>query len=533
MKSVKKPDKSNPDSIYSFIKHKLLSKYFRNPLKDFIDENCASFIGKEENSNQQYKLFNEFNKLVEKLLNNILKEGNLSQTDFLTASEKGLADPKYEEYFTQLINFSDFLFFKKLMTDRNRHLVKKAEKQMRLRGITKVVKDDDEEVQKALYLSLKNNNNDSNERIKQMEEDQLLLAIKQSMDEYNKQQQKNNKLNFEIQKENMTIINKSNKDINTSSKIYKEQIQENQENFEIKPIENKKNDEKTNIKLKEEKKIAQNISNKPKNNIKVNEEKNIIENQSIKQKDNIKVNEEKNIIENSSIKQKNNIKVNEEKNIIQNLSLNQDNKKKIKDKPTTEVINIKSTQLKEEPKKNIIPEKDEIELSPEKEKNDVTIISELKNDPNVSILFTTKKILIEDKKVPTEQKKIENKENDEPQKTIKKEKNKEESFLIADYIEDQSQLIDKNNEDDEEKEKNYLFKNLIENDDKLEDKNLNDLSVDNKKEDYEKFKEYYDILLKTKIVKRDIIAKETLSKEELEKLENNKKIAEELKNQRK
>ena len=513
MKSVKKPDKSNPDSIYSFIKHKLLSKYFRNPLKDFIDENCASFIGKEENSNQQYKLFNEFNKLVEKLLNNILKEGNLSQTDFLTASEKGLADPKYEEYFTQLINFSDFLFFKKLMTDRNRHLVKKAEKQMRLRGITKVVKDDDEEVQKALYLSLKNNNNDSNERIKQMEEDQLLLAIKQSMDEYNKQQQKNNKLNFEIQKENMTIINKSNKDINTSSKIYKEQIQENQENFEIKPIENKKNDEKTNIKLKEEKKIAQNISNKPKNNIKVNEEKNIIEN--------------------SSIKQKNNIKVNEEKNIIQNLSLNQDNKKKIKDKPTTEVINIKSTQLKEEPKKNIIPEKDEIELSPEKEKNDVTIISELKNDPNVSILFTTKKILIEDKKVPTEQKKIENKENDEPQKTIKKEKNKEESFLIADYIEDQSQLIDKNNEDDEEKEKNYLFKNLIENDDKLEDKNLNGLSVENKKEDYEKIKEYYDILLKTKIVKRDVIAKETLSKEELEKLENNKKIAEELKNQRK
>ena len=45
---------------YDYIVETISSPQFRNPIKEFIDKNCESFIGIEENSFEQGKIFKEF-----------------------------------------------------------------------------------------------------------------------------------------------------------------------------------------------------------------------------------------------------------------------------------------------------------------------------------------------------------------------------------------------------------------------------------------------------------------------------------------
>ena len=123
-------DKSNPDSIYNWVAKKISGPSFRNIIKDFIDDNCSMFIDIEENTFQQGQIFNEFNQLLENILNDVLEEGGLSQEQFLEAAQRGLEDKKYKKYFDQLLNFSDYNFFKKCMTKRNYTLIKRFEEQI-------------------------------------------------------------------------------------------------------------------------------------------------------------------------------------------------------------------------------------------------------------------------------------------------------------------------------------------------------------------------------------------------------------------
>ena len=123
-------DKSNPDSIYNWVAKKISGPSFRNIIKDFIDDNCSLFIDIEENTFQQGQIFNEFNQLLENILNDVLEEGGLSQEQFLEVAQRGLEDKKYKKYFDQLLNFSDYNFFKKCMTKRNYTLIKRFEEQL-------------------------------------------------------------------------------------------------------------------------------------------------------------------------------------------------------------------------------------------------------------------------------------------------------------------------------------------------------------------------------------------------------------------
>ena len=79
------PDKSNPDEIYKFVAKRISGPAFRNPLKNFIDENCTTFIDVEENTFEQGELFKELNQLLENKLDEVLKDGQLTQEDFLRA----------------------------------------------------------------------------------------------------------------------------------------------------------------------------------------------------------------------------------------------------------------------------------------------------------------------------------------------------------------------------------------------------------------------------------------------------------------
>ena len=123
-------DKNNPDSIYNWLGLKIKSPSFRNIIKDFIDDNCSLFIDVDENTFQQGQLFNEFTQLIENILGDLLLEGGITQEQFLTAAERGLNDPNYKKYFDQLLNFSDYTYFKKMMTQRNYHLIQEVEKEM-------------------------------------------------------------------------------------------------------------------------------------------------------------------------------------------------------------------------------------------------------------------------------------------------------------------------------------------------------------------------------------------------------------------
>ena len=204
-------DKNNPDSIYNWLALKIKNPSFRNIIKDFIDDNCSLFIDVEENTFQQGQLFNEFTQLIENILGDLLLEGGITQEQFLTAAERGLNDPNYKKYFDQLLNFSDYTFFKKMMTQRNYHLIQEVEKEMEKKQKEKEIKkkeqnetkgknkkernleeeeqrkllyqmlnkEEEEDLQKAIQKSLEIE--EERRRIAVIEEEELKRVLKQSL----------------------------------------------------------------------------------------------------------------------------------------------------------------------------------------------------------------------------------------------------------------------------------------------------------------------------------------------------------------
>ena len=186
-------DKNNPDSIYNWLRFKVSSPSFRNIIKDFIDDNCISFVDVDENSFQQGQLFNEFNQLLENLLSDLLIEGCITQEQFLVAAERGLSDDKYKKYFEQILNFSDYTYFKKVMTKRNYQLIKRVEEQMDQQKKEEQKKKEEElkkqaemENQKNKTITGKEKEEEENRKLLNQllykeEEEELQRAIQQSI----------------------------------------------------------------------------------------------------------------------------------------------------------------------------------------------------------------------------------------------------------------------------------------------------------------------------------------------------------------
>ena len=121
---------SELDWIYDYIVQIIKSPEFRNPIKDFIDDNCDSFIGVDENTFAQGKLHEQFQALIDTLLETMTKDIGISEEMFCLAAKKGLGEEKDKKYFEQLISFTNYNYFKKLMTKRNLQLEALAYKQM-------------------------------------------------------------------------------------------------------------------------------------------------------------------------------------------------------------------------------------------------------------------------------------------------------------------------------------------------------------------------------------------------------------------
>ena len=167
------PDKDILNWIYDTVLQVIKSPEFRNPLKDFIDDNCGSFIGLDENTFEQGELHKEFISLADNLLETMTQELDITEEMFCMAAKRGLEDDKENrKYFEQLIAFNNYTYFKNLMTKRNLHLEKLAYEAM--------MKDKEKEIPPE--------NKDNNEELKKLVEEQNLAekgeleaAIKMSL----------------------------------------------------------------------------------------------------------------------------------------------------------------------------------------------------------------------------------------------------------------------------------------------------------------------------------------------------------------
>ena len=164
-------NEENPDLdwMYEVVLQIIRSPEFRNPIKDFIDDNCNTFIGLDENTFEQGQLHKEFTQLIDNSLDTLTKDIGITEEMFCLAAKKGLNDPKAKKYFEQLISFTNYNYFKNLMTKRNFQLEELAYKQMmedRKAGQGGEGEENEEELEK---------------KRKEMEENELQCALKMSL----------------------------------------------------------------------------------------------------------------------------------------------------------------------------------------------------------------------------------------------------------------------------------------------------------------------------------------------------------------
>ena len=221
--------------IYEYVLQTIKSPEFRNPIKQFIDENCNSFIGIEENTFEQGGLFKEFVLLIENYLESSFKELGISDEMFCLAAKKGLENPNDKKYFEQLISFNNYNYFKNLMTKRNLQLEKMA------------------------YEEMKNANNQANqqqinqqdlEMLKKLEEDELKAAIQMSLSLEEEKKKLKAIEDLELKK----AISKSKIVQNNISNAYKNNIPIDESSSDFRLLKNVDENSKSN----EEKKIEQN-----------------------------------------------------------------------------------------------------------------------------------------------------------------------------------------------------------------------------------------------------------------------------------
>ena len=87
------------DWIYECVLQVVKSPEFRNPIKDFIDDFCGTFIGLEENTFDQGNLHKEFVSLIDNLLETLTKDLGITEEMFCMAAKKGLNEPKEKKVF--------------------------------------------------------------------------------------------------------------------------------------------------------------------------------------------------------------------------------------------------------------------------------------------------------------------------------------------------------------------------------------------------------------------------------------------------
>jgi len=287
------------DWIYDLVIEIISSPEFRNPIKDFIDENCDTFVGTEENSLEQGKIFKNFVTFIDNLLENYLKEIGISDEMFILAAKKGIENPKnkiHKKYILQLISFTNYLYFKNLMTKRNLQLEQQALKLLNENNLKINVNDNKNKNIKNNNNKNKNDNLNNVEKIIEnninlVEEEEIKKLNKINENEIKKAILNNQKMkiddnnnknnNDEINKKIQTVNFSKNSELNEiRNNIKKKENQERENNINKSEILNKKNTlrKKLQDNLTKLDRIKFAIENNLKNNISNNNNSNNNEN---------------------------------------------------------------------------------------------------------------------------------------------------------------------------------------------------------------------------------------------------------------
>lgn len=108
----------------------LRSPRWKAPVMSFLDDNCIIFDTEEENKLEYTTVHNNFKKLVEGLLDELMVELGVTNEQFYQACEKASGNPLHKKIVDQLVAVENFVAFKKLMMRRNQELNEQVLKMM-------------------------------------------------------------------------------------------------------------------------------------------------------------------------------------------------------------------------------------------------------------------------------------------------------------------------------------------------------------------------------------------------------------------
>jgi len=107
------------DMIIGFLR----SPRWKTPVMSFLDENCIKFDATEDENKLEFTtIHNSFKKMVEGLLEELMRELGVTDEQFVQACEKAAKNPIHKKIVDQIMAVDNFTAFKRLMIKRNTEL---------------------------------------------------------------------------------------------------------------------------------------------------------------------------------------------------------------------------------------------------------------------------------------------------------------------------------------------------------------------------------------------------------------------------
>ena len=115
------------DWFFDIIINFLRSPRWKVPIMSYLDEHCVGFENEEENKLEYTPIHNNFKRLVEDLIGELIAELGVTQEQFMEACGKAEGNPIHKKIVDQITAVDNFVAFKKLMCKRNADLNRQAQ----------------------------------------------------------------------------------------------------------------------------------------------------------------------------------------------------------------------------------------------------------------------------------------------------------------------------------------------------------------------------------------------------------------------
>ena len=119
--------------ILDIIAEYLQSPVWKNPIIEFIDDNCVVFEETEENRLEYTVIHQKFKKLIETQLEAYIQDLGITSAIFVATCGKA-AKKVHRTVLQQILAVEDFLLFKQMMVNRNIQMNKEAMEEMKKNG---------------------------------------------------------------------------------------------------------------------------------------------------------------------------------------------------------------------------------------------------------------------------------------------------------------------------------------------------------------------------------------------------------------